>query len=352
MTTEPKPETTTEPTLAQGRAESRPRVAVSRPGLPGQAVRRLAEAADVVEWPDDAPPSPAQLGELVAGCHGLLALGNDRVDAALLDAAGPQLEVVALASMGFDAVDLAAVAERGVVATHTPSVLAETTADLAFALVLWARRRLRVAEATLLGGGWTSFRMGDLLGLDVHGATLGVLGYGQIGRAVARRGRGFGMRVQHHSRSTAPDDGVSTAVGFDELVETSDVLSVHVPLTPATRGLIGTDVLARMKPTATLVNTARGGVVDEEALLDALRSGRLHSAGLDVMEREPRSDPADPLFAEGRLVVLPHVGSATEATRADMVDLAARNIAAVLAGEPAPTPIPGTPARPAPGADR
>lgn len=325
---------------------TRPVVAVTRAGLPGAGVAGLAAVADVRAHRAAEPPTTAELHDLVAGAAGALVLGNDRVDAALLDAAGPALRVVSLASMGYDAVDLDAVAARGVVVTHTPGVLAETTADLAFALLLMARRRLRVAAETLHAGGWSTFRMGDLLGLDVHGARLGLIGYGQIGQAMARRAKGFGMDVVHTTRTPGPDDGVSRATTLDEVVETSDVVSVHVPLTPATRGLVGRDLLARMKPTATLVNTARGGVVDEDALLEALAAGRLHSAGLDVMEREPRSDPADRLFAESRLVVLPHVGSATEATRAAMVDLAARNVAEVLAGRPAPTPVPGTPAQP------
>lgn len=325
----------------------RPVVAVSRSGLPGAAVAGLESVAAVHAWPTTEPPTAAQLADLVAGASGLLALGTDRIDGALLDAAGPGLRVVALASMGFDAVDVDAARSRGVVVTHTPSVLAETTADLAFALVLMARRRLRAAARTLHAGEWTTFRMGDLLGLDVHGARLGLLGYGQIGQAVARRARGFAMDVVHHDPARPDDDASSRAVTLDELVTTCDVLSVHVPLTPGTRGLVGRDLLARMKPTATVVNTSRGGVVDEDALLAALAAGRLHSAGLDVMEREPRSDPADALFADERLVVLPHVGSATEATRAAMVDLAARNVTEVLAGRPAPTPLPGTPAVPA-----
>lgn len=330
-------------------ASPRPLVAVSRGDLPGTAVAGLAAAAEVRSWPTDTPPTAEELAALVAGASGLLALGTDRIDAALLDAAGPRLRVVALASMGYDCVDLEAVAARGVVATHTPSVLAETTADLAFALILMARRRLRVAAETLHAGAWRTFRMGDLLGMDVHGARLGLLGFGQIGQAVARRARGFAMDVVHVDPARPDGGGLSRAVSMDELVATSDVVSVHVPLTPGTRGLVGRDFLAAMKPTATLVNTARGGVVDEDALLEALAAGTIHSAGLDVMEREPRSDPADRLFAESRLVVLPHVGSATEATRAAMVDLAARNVAEVLAGRPAPTPVPGTPAVPGTG---
>ncbi len=333
-------------TLPHGAARDagRPWVAVTRSDLPGDVVGRLATVAEVRSWTCDSPPDGAALRDLVRGCSGVLALGTDRIDDALLTAAGPQLRVVALASMGYDAVDLAAAAAHGVVVTHTPSVLAETTADLAVALILMARRRLRMAAQTLHSGGWTTFRMGDLLGLDVHGARLGLLGYGQIGQAVARRARGFGMAVQHCDPGHPGSDQQSTAVGFDELVSSSDVLSVHVPLNPQTRGLIGPDVLARMKPTATLVNTSRGGVVDEAALLDALRDGQIHSAGMDVMEREPRTDPADPLLNEPRLVLLPHVGSATEATRAAMVERAADNLAAVLAGRPALTPIPGSPA--------
>lgn len=331
-------------------ASPRPVVAVSRAGLPGNPLPGLATVAEVRAWPHDAAPAPADLAALVRGCTALLVPGGTRIDAELLAAAGPGLRVVALASMGYDTVDLAATAAAGVVTTHTPGVLAETTADLTFALILMARRRLRAAAEVLHAGRWTGFAMGEMLGLDVHGARLGILGYGEIGQAVARRAKGFGMSVMHLRRSHGSDD-VSRAVDLDELVTACDVLSIHVPLTPETRGLVGSDLLARMKPTATVVNTSRGGVLDEEALLDALAAGRLHSAGLDVMEREPRSDPADPLFADDRLVVLPHIGSATEATRAAMVDLAARNIVEVLSGRPALTPIPGTPAVPArPGA--
>jgi glyoxylate reductase len=321
-------------------------VAVSRAGLPGAGVAHLATRYQLTSWDGTAPPAPAELGRLAQGCAALLVLGTDRVDAPLLDAAGPDLRVVALASMGYDGVDLDAAAARGVVVTHTPGVLADTTADIAMALVLMARRRLGASVDALRRGEWGAFRMDAFLGLDVQGATLGLIGYGQIARALARRAAGFGMRVQHHHPRRRQDDELSRWVPFDELLSTSDIVSVHTPLTSETAGLIGPAELARMKPTATLVNTGRGGVVDEEALLAALRAGRLHSAGLDVMTDEPRSDPADPLFAEPRLVVLPHVGSATEATRAAMVDLAARNIEAVLEDGTAPNPLPGTPGRP------
>ncbi|WP_284748992.1 2-hydroxyacid dehydrogenase [Amycolatopsis sp. RTGN1] len=310
------------------------RVLSTRGDLPGTGLGRLGAHVDLVRWTGAGRPQPGDLARLAPGVAGILCLGNDHVDAALLDAAGPALRVVSLASMGYDAVDQAAARERGVVVTHTPGVLAETTADLAFALVLQARRRLGPARDSLTSGGWTHFAMDGYLGLDVHGATLGLVGYGQIGRAMARRAAGFGMRVLHHDPA-APD-----SVPLPALLAESDVVSLHVPLTPATRHLIGAAELRTMKPTATLVNTSRGGVVDEAALLAALRSGVLHSAGLDVFEREPLGADVADLVAADRLVALPHVGSATEATRAAMVDLAVDNLLDVLAGRPARTPIP------------
>ncbi|MFC9128063.1 2-hydroxyacid dehydrogenase [Streptomyces sp. NPDC057099] len=321
------------------------RVLTTRENLPGNGLDRLAGAADLVAWPGDGKPGPADLGALAPGVAGILALGNDPVDGALMDAAGPSLRVVALASMGFDNVDRAAAAERGIVVTHTPRVLAETTADLTFALILAARRRIGAAGASLESGSWSLFRMHDYLGLDIHGATLGLVGYGQIGRAVARRAHGFGMRVLHHD-PYAPDDDLSTSVDLATLLAESDVVSLHVPLTEETRHLVSARELTAMKPTATLVSTSRGGVVDEEALLHAVREGRLHSAGLDVFEREPMGPELSPLVAEPNVVTLPHIGSATEATRAAMVDLAVDNILDVLAERPARTPLPGSPAVP------
>ncbi|MFJ7298078.1 2-hydroxyacid dehydrogenase [Streptomyces collinus] len=323
------------------------RVLITRENLPGQGLDRLSEAVEVVAWPGTAKPGPADLAALAPGVGAVLALGNDPVDGALMDAAGPSLQVISLASMGFDNVDRTAAAERGVVVTHTPRVLAETTADLTFALILAARRRLGAAAASLSEGSWDVFRMHDYLGLDVHGATLGLVGYGQIGRAVARRAQGFGMRVLHHDpyADASREDGLSTPVSLPVLLAESDVLSLHVPLTAATRHLISARELAAMKPTATLVSTSRGGVVDEEALLDAVRTRRLHSAGLDVFAREPMGREVSPLVAEPYVVTLPHIGSATEATRAAMVDLAVDNILDVLDGRPARTPLPGSAAR-------
>lgn len=317
-------------------------VAVTRHALPGDGVRRLAEDFQIRQWTDPAVPSRAELRDFVRGAEGILGIGSDQVDAALLDAAGEQLRVVGISSMGYDGVNLEAARERRVVVTHTPNVLHDTTADLAFALILMARRGLVEATDDVRAGRWDGHAFTGYLGLDVYGATLGIIGYGQIGKAVADRARGFGMRVQYLKPRSMPAAEATGAVDLETLLRTSDVISLHVPLTEETRGLIGSAELGLMKPTATLVNTARGGIVDEDALLEALRSGQIHSAGLDVMEREPRSDPNDPLFHEPRLVVLPHIGSATEATRARMADLAADNVADVLSGKPARTPIPGT----------
>jgi lactate dehydrogenase-like 2-hydroxyacid dehydrogenase len=325
------------------------RIVLSRRRLPGSAPAILGGLADTggLALPDhDGRPSAGELAGLSRGADAILCLGNDVVDAGLLDAAGARLQVVALASTGFDKVDLVAAAERGVVVTHTPGVLAETTADLAFALVLAARRRLLAAADDLRSGAWATFRMDGHLGLDVHGATLGLVGFGRIGRAVARRAAGFGMRTLVHDPGAGPlPDGIGDvrSAGLDVLLRAADVVSLHVPLTPATRGMLGERELASMKPTATLVNTSRGGVVDEPALFAALRAGRLHSAALDVFEREPL--PAADVATVGavpNLLALPHVGSATEDTRAAMVDLAARNIAQVLTGAPPETPVPGS----------
>ncbi|MFI1335595.1 2-hydroxyacid dehydrogenase [Streptomyces sp. NPDC020845] len=324
------------------------RVLVTRADLPGEGLARLASGAEVVR-PGADKPGPAELAERAEGAAAILALGNDRVDAALLDAAGPALRVVALASMGYDAVDREAAATRGVVVTHTPGVLAETTADLAFALILMARRRLGAARDALAAGRWDLFRMDDHLGLDVHGSTLGLIGYGQIGRAVARRARGFGMRLLHHDpyAPAAAADPESRAVDLPTLLAEADVVSLHVPLTPRTRHLIGAAELASMKSTATLVNTSRGGIVDEDALLQAVRDRVIHSAALDVFEREPMGAELSPLVGEPHVITLPHIGSATEATRAAMVDLAVDNVLEVLAGRPARTPLPGS--SPTPG---
>ncbi|MCW3041022.1 MAG: D-glycerate dehydrogenase [Solirubrobacterales bacterium] len=315
------------------------RIALSRRGYPGLEDAPRPDGAELVQPDEGASPDAAGLIELAADVDAVVISTPDRVGADFF-AANPRVKVVALVAVGFDNVDLDAAREHGVVVTHTPGVLADATADLAFSLILMARRRLVPAVDAVRAGEWGAFDPQGYLGLDVAGATLGIVGYGDIGSAVGRRGTGFGMTVLQHSRSPRPEDGVAEAVGLDELLERSDVVSLNVPRTPETAGLIGARELDLLGPEGTLVSTARGGVVDEDALLAALREGRLHSAGLDVFAGEPITDPADPLLHEPRLVCLPHIGSATEETRAAMTGMALRNITAVLAGETAPNVVP------------
>lgn len=304
------------------------RVLVTR-HLPAGGLDPLAEAGgiEVVQRPDDVPFTPEELAAAAAGVDGIVCLLTDRIDAAVL--ASPRLRVVANVAVGFDNIDVDAATEAGVVVCNTPGILDETTADLAFALVLAASRRLSEAEADLRAGGWRGWEIGRYLGRDVHGATLGLVGYGRIGRAVARRAAGFSMEVLHHTRSPTGEPGW---VGdLHELLAASDVVSLHVPLTPATHHLIGPAELAAMKPTAVLVNTARGPVVDEAALAAALEEGRIFAAGVDVFEAEPEVHPR--LLRAPGAVLLPHVGSATVATRTAMARLAAGSARRVLAGE-------------------
>ncbi|MBF6618704.1 MAG: D-glycerate dehydrogenase [Patulibacter sp.] len=316
-----------------------PRIVLSRYGYPGLEDVPLPAGAELVTPPAGASPDAAELRELVADADALVVSTPDQVDADLF-AAAPRLKVVALVAVGFDNVDLEAAARHGVTVTHTPGVLADATADLAFGLILMARRRLVEATDIMRRGEWGAFDPRSFLGLDVANATLGIVGYGRIGAAVARRAAGFGMTVLQHSRSPRPDDGIATAAPLDELLERSDVVSLNVPRTPQTTGLIGARELDLIGPRGTLVSTARGGVVDEAALLDALRNGRLHSAGLDVFATEPLRDPHDPLLHEPRLVCLPHIGSASIETRTRMTAMALRNVCEVLAGRPAPNPVP------------
>ena len=308
-------------------------VAVTRRALPGAALDRLAEHVEVIRYEGDAAPALEELVPLLARADGLLSMTTDRVDARLLDAA-PRLRVVSNAGVGTDNFDLPELTARGIPAGNTPGVLVDTTADLAFALILAASRRVVEAERYVLAGRWQGVSFDLLLGQDVHGATLGIVGYGAIGGAVARRARGFDMTVIHHSR-TRRDDELSRWVPLDELLRTADIVSVHTPLTPETRGLIGERELGLMKPTAVLVNTSRGPVVDQVALAAALSQGRIFAAGLDVVAIEP-IPPDEPLLRLPNCIVLPHIGSASLATRSRMVELAVDNILAGLAGERLP----------------
>ena len=298
------------------------RVFVTR-RLPGTALGRLVAEHEVDVWPERMPPPPQVLRERAARVDGVLALLTDRIDAALIEAC-PDLRVISNYAVGSDNVDLEAAAARGIPVGITPDVLTEATADLAFAGLLAAARRLPEALAAVREGRWQTWEPDWLLGHDVHGATLGIVGYGRIGQAVARRAEGFSMRILATPR-----------VAFDELLAQSDAVTLHVPLTSDTRHLIDAAALARMKPTAVLVNTARGGVVDQEALARALEHGEIAGAALDVTDPEPLP-PDHPLLDAPNLLVLPHIGSATHTARERMADLAVDNLLAGLAGAPLP----------------
>jgi glyoxylate reductase len=294
--------------------------------LPGRAVDRLGERHEVHVWPGPLPPPHDELARRVREADGLLAMLTDKIDAELLRAA-PELRAIANFAVGTDNVDLDAATAAGIPVGNTPGVLTEATADLAFALLLAAARHLSAAEEAVRDGEWVTWMPGAFLGMDVGGATLGIVGYGRIGQAVARRAEGFGMEILHHSRSGG--------VPLDELLERSDYVSLHAPLTTDTRGMIGAEQLRRMKPTAILVNTARGELVDTAALEGALRDGEIAGAALDVTDPEPL--PADhSLLQAPNLLVVPHIGSATHSTRERMADMAVDNLLAALDGERMP----------------
>ncbi len=297
--------------------------------LPFPALDELRAAHDVEEWPGDLPPSPEELRSAVAEIDGLLSLITDRVDASVLDAA-PRLKAIANMAVGTDNVDVEAARERGIPVGNTPDVLTDATADLAFALLLALARRIVPGAEMVRRGEWRTWEPAADLGADLAGATLGIVGWGRIGQAVARRAEGFGMEVVHSSRSSG--------VPLEELLERADFVSLHTPLTPETRALVDAGALARMKPTALLVNTSRGGVIDQDALRTALHEGTIAGAALDVTDPEPL--PADhPLLDAPNLLVVPHVGSATVRTRARMAAMAVENLLAALDGREMPHPV-------------
>ncbi len=317
------------------------RVLVTR-SLPEAGLAPLREAGLVVEVYDGDGPMPRQdLLSRVAGADALITLLSERVDEELLNAAGDQLTVVANYAVGYDNIDLEACRRHGVVATNTPDVLTAATADMAFALLLAVARRLREGDELVRSGAWQGWRPGQLLGSHVTGATLGVLGMGRIGTAVARRARGFDMRVLYHNRrrdEAAESELGATYTTLDDLLASSDFVSVHTPLTPDTRHLIGERELGLMRETTVVVNTARGPVIDESALADALRSGRVAGAGLDVFEEEPHVHPG--LIDLPNVVLTPHLGSATGTTRTEMALLCSRAVLDVLTGRAPPNVIP------------
>jgi glyoxylate reductase len=300
------------------------RIFVTR-AIPGAALERLRAVHDVTVWERPMPPDPAELRGALADTEGLLCLLTDRIDGPLLDAA-PRLRAIANYAVGSDNIDLPLTRSRGIAVGVTPDVLTEATADLAFALLLAAARRLPEAAAAARDGAWRTWEPDGWLGAQVDGAALGIVGFGRIGRAVARRAAGFRMSVF----STADTE-------LDELLAASDFVSLHVPLTPATRHLIDARALQLMRRSAILVNTARGGVIDQVALVAALRRGDIAAAAIDVTDPEPPA-AGDPIYSTRNLLVVPHIGSATHAARARMTELAVENLLAGLDGRPMPHP--------------
>ena len=318
-----------------------PRIAVTG-RIPEAGMELLHEAGDVAAWDSLDVPTVEQVHALVAGAEAALTLLTTKVDDAFLDAAGPQLKVVANVAVGYNNLDVAACARRGVVCTNTPGVLTEATADIAMALVLAATRRLGEGERVIRSQQPWQWGMFYMLGAGIQGRQLGIVGMGDIGRALARRARAFGMTIAYSNRRpVAPDVEAELGAQFmsmEELLATSDVVSLNCPYSPATHHLIGAAQMQAMKRSAFLVNTARGPIVDEAALVDALRSGKIAGAGLDVFEHEPAVHPG--LLECDNAVLIPHLGSATQETRAAMARLAAHNAVNVLSGVAPPTPIP------------
>lgn len=317
----------------------RARVLVTRRIAP-EALALLSERFDVTQWDSSEPIPRDRLVTGLSGVHGLLALLTERIDGELLDLAS-QLKIVANMAVGYDNIDLTAARQRGVIVTNTPGVLTQTSAEFTFVLILAAARRLKEAMRWVERGRWTTWDPLLLLGHDLEGATLGLVGYGRIAAAVARRAHGIGMRLVYHSRNSHPEDEERYGMqrlDFDELLRTSDIVSLHVPLTAATHHLIAQRELQLMKATALLVNTARGGVLDQQALYTALTAGTIAGAALDVTDPEPL--PAEHALVQlDNCLVVPHIASASVATRTRMATLAAENIIAVLTGEPALTPV-------------
>ena len=319
------------------------RVFVTREIAPDALARLREEFAEVDVWEAFDPPTPEELARRAEGCVAIVTMISDRVDAGLLNAA-PTLKVVANMAVGYNNVDVATCAGRDVLVSNTPNVLEETTADLAFALMLAVARRVVASDADTRAGNWGLWHPALWLGTDVYGATLGIVGMGAIGSAVARRARGFDMRILYTANNRRTEAEAALGAEFvpelKELLARSDFVSLHVPLTASTRNLIGAAELACMRPTAFLINTSRGDVVDTEALTAALQEGRIAGAGLDVTAPEPIS--ADhPLLTLLNVVLTPHIGSASHATRRRMAMLAVENAIAACKGEPMPSRVEG-----------
>ena len=315
---------------------TKPKVFVTRV-IPDKGLDVVKGFCDVDLWGDELPPNREELLRHVRGVDGILSLLTDRIEGEVMDAAGEGLKVISNHAVGFDNIDVAAATARGIPVGNTPDVLTDATADFTFALMLSAGRRVLEADRFVRDGKWKTWGPLLLLGAELHGATLGLAGFGRIGRAVAKRAAGFDMRVIYYDpNETKPEPGIQASrVDFETLLAESDFLSIHTPLTPDTRHLIDSEALSKMKPTAVLVNTARGPVVDMEALYEALKHKRIFAAGLDVTDPEPL--PADhPLLALENVTVMPHIASASTKARDQMSWMAAQNLIAGLKGEPLP----------------
>jgi glyoxylate reductase len=315
---------------------AKPAVYVARE-LPGDAIERLRQAAAVRVWPEERPPPRDVLLHEAAAADGLLTLLTERIDAELMDAV-PRLRVVSNMAVGYDNIDVAEATRRAILVTNTPGVLTDTTADFAFALLMAAARRVVEADRYTRQGRWKTWGPQILLGQDIHGACLGIVGLGAIGLEVAKRARGFGMRILYHDHRRRPREERRYGLVYselDQLLREADFISLHVPLTGETRHLIGERELSLMKPTAILVNTARGPVVDQGALYRFLEDKRIAAAALDVTEVEP-IPMDDPLLTLDNVIIAPHIGSASVATRTRMAAVAADNLLAALRGEEPP----------------
>jgi len=306
--------------------------------IPAGGLARLKAEHDVLAWESDQAISRTELLQMVVGADAIVSLLTEKIDAELLAAAGPQLKSVSNVAVGYNNIDVPACEEAGVLVTNTPGVLTEATADIAMALILMSTRRLGEGERVIRAQDPWQWGMFYMLGMGLQGRQLGVVGMGQIGIATARRAKAFGMNIAYTRRSPLEVDVAKDLdakfMSMDELIESSDVLSLHCPYSPATHHLISENQLARMKSTAYLINTARGPIVDEQALVDALKAGQIAGVGLDVFEHEPKVNPG--LLELDNAVLIPHLGSATVETRAAMADIAATNALAILAGKTAP----------------
>jgi glyoxylate reductase len=315
---------------------SKPKVFVTRL-IPEKGLEMIRDFCEVDLWQNEMPPTRDQLLEHIRGVDGLLCLLTEKIDGELMDEAGSQLKVISNHAVGFDNIDVNAATARGIPVGNTPDVLTDATADFAFALMMAVARRIPEAERYVHEGKWKTWGPMLLLGVDLKGATLGLIGFGRIGKAMARRASGFDMRVIYYDpkeTKQSPDLKV-TRVDFETLLEESDFISLHTPLTPDTRHLIDSEALSKMKPNAVLINTSRGPVVDPEALYEALKERRIFGAGLDVTEPEPISVDS-PLLTLDNMVIVPHIASASRTSRELMSWMAAQNLIAGLKGERLP----------------